>query len=210
MISKSSRKLGANGRLTTDNRARLASVNAADEQATARPIITIATTVRVQLVHVDQDLPSDSPLPEFSASLPETLWRRTPNSPTRISVAVGRIPRPSGGGRAESPLALDDRGVAGNRRKEPVRREDPKSARDVLTSANRQGRCTRALAACCNRRRSSCFRFRRSATMCPRCRALPQLERLPAIWMPDGLCEVAQNVSTRGPVPLRKRRWGMP
>jgi hypothetical protein len=26
----------------------------------------------------------------------------------------------------------------------------------------------------------------RGATMCPRCRALPQLERLPAIWMPDG------------------------
>jgi hypothetical protein len=120
MISKSSRKLGANGRLTTDNRARLASVNAADEQATARPIITIATTVRVQLVHVDQDLPSDSPLPEFSASLPETLWRRTPNSPTRISVAVGRIPRRSGGGRAESPLALDDRGFAGTGARSPL------------------------------------------------------------------------------------------
>ena len=104
MISKSSRKLGANGRLTTDNRARLASVNAADEQATARPIITIATTVRVQPVHVDQDLPSDSPLPEFSASLPETLWRRTPNSPTRISVAVGRFLAAAVGGGRNRPL----------------------------------------------------------------------------------------------------------
>ena len=31
-----------------------------------------------------------------------------------------------------------------------------------------------------------CFRLRRGANMCPRCRALPQLERLLAIWMPDG------------------------
>jgi hypothetical protein len=31
-----------------------------------------------------------------------------------------------------------------------------------------------------------CFRLRRSATMRPRCRAHPQLERLPTIWMPDG------------------------
>jgi len=43
-------------------------------------------------------------------------------------IKLGRIPRRSGWGTAESPLALDDRGSAGTGARSPLGREDPKSA----------------------------------------------------------------------------------
>src|SRR6476620_2166225 len=76
--------------------------------------------------------------------------------------------------------------LCGNRRKEPVRARGPEisavacSHRLIAMGVARKHRRLGVIDA------ELVFRLRRGATMFPRCRALPQLERLPAIWMPDG------------------------
>jgi hypothetical protein len=75
--------------------------------------------------------------------------------------------------------------LCGNRRKEPVRARGPEIRRDVpirliVKGVAREHRWLAVTDA------ELLLRLRRGATMCPRCRALPQLERLLAIWMPDG------------------------
>jgi len=98
-------------------------------------------------------------------------------------------------GSNSSPQRLGEGGIAtcsrrsrlcGNRRKEPVRARGPEISavtcphRLIVKGVAREHRRLAVIDA------ALCFRLRRSATMCPRCRAFPQLERLPAIWMPDG------------------------
>ena len=59
----------------------------------------------------------------------EILWGSEYYLPLDFGdIKLGRIPRRSGWGRAESPLALDDRGSAGTGARSPLGREDPKSA----------------------------------------------------------------------------------
>ena len=76
--------------------------------------------------------------------------------------------------------------LCGNRRQEPVRARGPEISavtcphRIIVTGVAGEHRRLAVIDA------ELCCRLRRGATMCPRCRALPQLERLPAIWMPDG------------------------
>ena len=76
--------------------------------------------------------------------------------------------------------------LCGNSRKESVRARGPEISavtcphRLIVKGVAREHRRLAVIDA------ELCFRLRRGATMCPRCRALPQLERLPAIWMPVG------------------------